>query len=52
MPVMGFIICGFDHCIANYGYLVLNDTYWTNNMFYWVLGNAIGSLMISKIQSA
>ena len=50
MPVMGFIICGFDHCIANYGYLVLNDVYWTNNMFYWVLGNAIGSLMISKIQ--
>ena len=52
MPVMGFIICGFDHCIANYGYLVLNSTYWTNNMIYWVLGNAIGSLMISKIQFA
>ena len=50
MPVMGFIICGFDHCIANYGYMVLNNTYWTNNMIYWVLGNAIGSLMISKIQ--
>lgn len=50
MPVMGFIICGFDHCIANYGYLVLNDIYWTNNMIYWVLSNAIGSLMISKIQ--
>ena len=52
MPVMGFIICGFDHCIANYGYLVLDDIYWTNNMIYWVLCNAIGSLMISKIQSA
>ena len=50
MPIMGFIICGFDHCIANYGYMVLNDTYWTNNMIYWVIGNAIGSLMISKIQ--
>ena len=52
IPVMGFIICGFDHCIANYGYLVLDDIYWTNNMIYWVLGNAIGSLMISKIQFA
>ena len=49
MPVMGFIICGFDHCIANYGYMILNGTYWTNNMIFWVIGNAIGSLMISKI---
>ena len=50
MPVMGFIICGFDHCIANYGYMVLNDIYWTNNMIYWIIGNAIGSLIISKIK--
>ena len=50
MPVMAFIICGFDHCIANYGYLVLNDVYWTPNFIYWVIGNIVGSLFVSKIQ--
>lgn len=49
MPVMAFIICGFDHCIANYGYMVLCNVYWTNNFLYWVVGNLIGALFMSKI---
>ena len=50
MPVMAFIICGFDHCIANYGYMVLCNVYWTNNFLYWVIGNLIGSMFINKIR--
>lgn len=51
MPVMGFIICGFDHCIANYAYMVMNDVYWSNNMICWIIGNLIGSLMIYRIKA-
>lgn len=51
MPVMGFIICGFDHCIANYAYMVMNGVYWSNNMICWVIGNLIGSLMIYRIEA-
>ena len=51
MPVMGFIICGFDHCIANYAYMVMNGVYWSNNMICWVIGNLIGSLMIYRIET-
>lgn len=51
MPVMGFIICGFDHCIANYVYMVLDNVYWSNNMICWVIGNLIGSLMIYRIKA-
>lgn len=51
MPVMAFIICGFDHCIANCGYLVMNNIFWTNNLPFWIIGNSVGSLLISKIES-
>lgn len=50
LPVVAFILCGYDHCIANYGYLVMNDVYWTNNLPIWVAGNSLGSLTISKIE--
>ena len=50
LPVVAFILCGYDHCIANYGYLVMNDVYWTNNLPIWVVGNSLGSLIISKIE--
>ena len=50
LPVVAFILCGYDHCIANYGYLVMNNVYWTNNLPIWVVGNSLGSLIISKIE--
>lgn len=50
LPVVAFILCGYDHCIANYGYLVMNDVYWTNNLPIWVAGNSLGALTISKIE--
>ena len=50
LPVVAFILCGYDHCIANYGYLVMNDVYWTNNLPIWVVGNSLGALTISKVE--
>ena len=50
LPVVAFILCGYDHCIANYGYLVMNDVYWTNNLPIWVAGNSLGALTVSKIE--
>lgn len=50
LPVVAFILCGYDHCIANYGYLVMNNVYWTNNLPIWVAGNSLGALTISKIE--
>ena len=50
LPVVAFILCGYDHCIANYGYLVMNDVYWTNNLPIWVVGNSLGALAISKVE--
>ena len=49
MPVMVFILCGFDHCIANYGYLTMENIWFTPQLVFWIIGNAIGSLIISKI---
>lgn len=49
LPVMTFIICGFDHCIANYGYMILNGDFICWQLPIWVVGNSIGSLIISKI---
>lgn len=49
LPVMTFIICGFDHCIANYGYMVLNGDFVCWQLPIWIVGNSIGSLLISKI---
>lgn len=48
-PVAIFILCGFDHCVANYGYLAMNGTLWCAQLPVWILGNAAGSLIISKI---
>lgn len=53
MPIMLFILCGFEHCIANVGYFVLGEADLTwNNIFkilIYVVGNAVGSLVYSKL---
>ena len=53
MPIMLFILCGFEHCIANVGYFVLGQTDVTldsiSKVLIYVAGNAVGSLIYSKL---
>ncbi len=49
MPIMFFILCGFEHCIANFGYMAMNGTFFHWNLLIWIVGNAIGSLILSRI---
>ncbi|MCQ2126874.1 MAG: formate/nitrite transporter family protein [Bacteroidaceae bacterium] len=49
MPVMIFILCGFDHCIANYGYMAMAGRFFHPNLLIWIAGNAIGSQLMSRI---
>lgn len=66
LPIMFFILCGFEHCIANFGYLAM--WIWRNglsvamqrvcdlsittllNFLIMVVGNALGSLTFSKVE--
>lgn len=53
MPIMFFIICGFEHCVANSGYFAmakvpLNSDLWIR-LALMVLGNGVGSLIFTKI---
>lgn len=49
LPVMMFILCGFDHCIANCGYLGMSGVLWSWNLPVWILGNSIGSLGLNYL---
>lgn len=65
LPIMFFILCGFEHCIANYGYFwmwITADGFqhfgerfaelpmgFCTNLLIMILGNALGSLSFSKI---
>jgi len=65
MPIMFFILCGFEHCIANYGYFWIWITAegfsqiaervvelplgFSLNLLIMIIGNALGSLSFSKI---
>lgn len=65
LPIMFFILCGFEHCIANYGYFwmwIARDGFahmaervvqlpmgFCLNLLVMILGNALGSLTFSKI---
>lgn len=50
MPVMVFILCGFDHCIANFGYMGLCGYFFIPiQLICWVVGNSLGSWIISKV---
>ena len=49
MPVMVFILCGFDHCIANFGYMAMENQFFSWRLPVWIVGNTVGSMMISKI---
>ena len=49
MPVMCFILSGFEHCIANYGYMALNNDYYCPQLIIWIVGNSVGSLTLKKL---
>lgn len=65
LPIMFFILCGFEHCIANYGYFWMYITGegfahiserlaelpmgFCLNLIIMIIGNALGSLTFSKI---
>ena len=50
MCVMVFILCGFEHCVANMYYFTVANV-WTGKAFLWllmmVLGNSVGSILIA-----
>ena len=52
MPIMFFIICGFEHCVANSGYFAMAKVPLTLDLLVrlavMVLGNAVGSLIFTK----
>lgn len=65
LPIMFFILCGFEHCIANFGYFwmwIAGDGFshiadrvvelplgFSLNLIIMIIGNALGSLTFSKI---
>jgi len=52
MPIMFFICCGFEHCVANVGYFAMAHTPVTFDLIcrvaIMVAGNAFGSCLVSK----
>lgn len=50
-PVAVFILCGFDHCIANYGYMAMAGCGYVGNLPLWVIGNAVGALWLAECKS-
>lgn len=52
MPIMFFILCGFEHCVANVGYFAMAHTPVTFDLCLrvavMVTGNGIGSCLLSK----
>lgn len=53
MPIMFFILCGFEHCVANAGFFALAKTPLTLDLItktaITVIGNAIGSLIFARL---
>lgn len=49
LPIAVFILCGFEHCIANMYYFLLDDRVIFDKIIYiliMTLGNSVGSLII------
>lgn len=52
--VGGFIICGFEHCIANMFYLSIDNEFTMNSILsiiFVIIGNSIGGLIIPVCNS-
>ena len=54
IPIMTFILCGFEHCIANIFYITAANIINLESTLYiiiCILGNSIGSLLISLLEN-
>lgn len=53
LPIMFFILCGFEHCIADAGYFFLSDVQMSLDMLYRFLvivcGNTVGSVIFYRL---
>ena len=53
MPIMFFILCGFEHCVANAGFFAMAKTPVTLDLIaktaVTAIGNAIGSLIFARL---
>lgn len=49
LPVMVFILCGFEHCVANMFYFTVANMWDTGSVFYLIVmsvGNGLGGIFI------
>lgn len=52
LSVFGFIVCGFEHSIANACYIISAGVFDKKTVYYFlhiVIGNAIGSILFRKV---
>lgn len=53
LPIMFFILCGFEHCIADAGYFALAKTELSMDLAILILvvtaGNSLGSILIYRL---
>lgn len=53
LPVMVFILCGFEHCVANMFYFTVAEA-WSGKAFLWLilmtLGNSLGGIFIPLVR--
>jgi formate/nitrite transporter FocA (FNT family) len=52
LPVMVFILCGFEHCVANMFYFCAADCWSTKTVLYvlvMILGNGVGAIIYKNI---
>ena len=50
MGIMAFILCGFEHCVANMFYFSIAGVYSSKAFLYllvMILGNSLGSILIA-----
>lgn len=55
VPIIVFIICGFEHCIANMYYFSISNTWNFNTLLYlliMILGNTVGGSVIPLLRKA
>ena len=48
-----FIICGFEHCVANMYYFVVTNGHWVDKIIFLIistLGNTTGSLICNALK--
>lgn len=49
LPIMAFVLCGFEHCIANVFYFSAANSWDANsvlNILYVTVGNSVGSIIL------